>query len=392
MNAGCSGDVAERRRAERVAVGGVAGDLLAAEVLVRARAVERDVVHRRGNDLRDPDRRARWKSLNISFERPGDGVAPRRSRPCRRTAARRASLRSVERVPLAARVPVDRRVRERQRELELRDRAREHLERDRRRRGAPRERPRRTASGRRATAFEPAHHLGADGVVVAREREARDLGALGRRDERLGDEQVRLIRERLALRVPGRESPRCCRTGRPRATRSGRSTSGREERGVDAPSARAACSAARRGPGRRRRCCRSRSRSAACRRSRSSASGSRRSVLSPFSAGDRVEPEQPAGVGEPRVERPAEPRRQRRLDVAREAELLQTGCEGIVPPAARRPGARPTGPRSLRPRSRLTKIAPGGTTPSSAVPPGSHVKTLRSLERVADAVCRCSPR
>jgi hypothetical protein len=90
---------------------------------------------------------------------------------------------------LSACEPVDRRVRIRERELELGDRARELIKSDR---GAlahlwedpPKQPP---VLG---NSVESPYHLGANRIVVAGEVEAGYLGALRRRDERLRLQQM----------------------------------------------------------------------------------------------------------------------------------------------------------------------------------------------------------
>ena len=81
-------------------------------------------------DLRDAERRGISKSLNISFDCPA--TAWQRTQPAspkKRSAPRFSDPVIAARVP--AREPVDRRVGESQRELELRDRLAEHREVDR---------------------------------------------------------------------------------------------------------------------------------------------------------------------------------------------------------------------------------------------------------------------
>ena len=70
------------------------------------------------------------KSLNISFEAPATAWQATQPASPKKSSAPRFSA-SVSAVALAAREAVDRRVGERQRELELRDRRAEHLEGDR---------------------------------------------------------------------------------------------------------------------------------------------------------------------------------------------------------------------------------------------------------------------
>jgi hypothetical protein len=127
----------------------------------------------------------------------GHRVAPRATGPPEEE-ERAALLGAVERPARAARVAVDRCIHERERELELGYRAREHLKVDRR----PVADAWEDFAEELTVAGNGVHapsDLRTDRVVVSREGEARHLGALGRRDERLGDEQVRLVREPRAL-------------------------------------------------------------------------------------------------------------------------------------------------------------------------------------------------
>ena len=183
-------------------------------------------------------------------------------------------LRFGERFAVAARVAIDRRVSERQRELELGDRAREHLVLDRTA-AADRSKDRAEQPPVRRHPIQTARNLSPDRVVVADEREPGDLGALGRRNEGLRDEQVRLRRE-LSPSGGGRESQHCCRTRLRKARESASSTSTRGKTLYSEPSARGACCADRLAQAQRSRCCRSRSRSVDCRRNRSSENGNRR--------------------------------------------------------------------------------------------------------------------
>jgi len=125
-NAGARGEVSQRRCPEPVAVGRVAGDLLQAEVLVFPRAVKDHVAHpdaKYGAICGTPTTRF-LKSVNISLASPATAwhVA---HLALRKRAARLAS-RVGHGIALTACEPVDRRVRKRQRELELSDRESEH--------------------------------------------------------------------------------------------------------------------------------------------------------------------------------------------------------------------------------------------------------------------------
>src|SRR5262249_13758001 len=146
-----------------------------------------------------------WDGENVVPEIAEHLVRRSRDRMARDAAGRAEEeerallLLAGERVAPTARELVDRGIRERQGELELGDGLPEHVERDRPTspdlgKGLSEEPP---VCG---DGVQPPEHLRADRVVVAREVEARHLGALGGRDERLRGQQVRLVRERRALR------------------------------------------------------------------------------------------------------------------------------------------------------------------------------------------------
>src|SRR4051812_18900849 len=100
-------DVAKRRGAKRVPIGGVASHLLEAEVLVGARAIERDVADRR-RDLRNP----RYVLAEIA-EHLVRAARNGMTRDAIRRAEKEGSaplLYRRERVPIAARVAIDWRV------------------------------------------------------------------------------------------------------------------------------------------------------------------------------------------------------------------------------------------------------------------------------------------
>src|ERR1041384_1049739 len=111
-----------------------------------------------------------------------------------------------ERILLAARILVNRRVGKDQTELEFRNRLAEHVEVD----GCavldfPKDFPEEFAVG--GYSVQAAEHLGADGIIVARKTKARHLHPLGRRNKGLRVEQVRQVRQGQALR--GRKSKSC---------------------------------------------------------------------------------------------------------------------------------------------------------------------------------------
>src|SRR4029453_7354715 len=112
-----------------VSVGRVAGGVLATEVLIRVRPVK-DIVRHGRDELRYRDRVLLKVSEHL-VRGAGNGVALAAT-VLSEEEERATLLGVVERAGCAARVAIDRRVREGERELELGDRAREHLEVDQR--------------------------------------------------------------------------------------------------------------------------------------------------------------------------------------------------------------------------------------------------------------------
>ena len=165
------GDVAQWRGAKGIAVRRVTRDLFEPEVLVRARSVELHVADGR-HHLRHADHVLAEVTEHL-VRLPRDLVAPDApSRPEEEHGA--AFLGVTERVRLPTSIPVDRRVRVDLRELELGERLPDVLEADGRPVANVGEHLREQSAvvGRRA---EPPEHLGADGVVVAVECEARPV-------------------------------------------------------------------------------------------------------------------------------------------------------------------------------------------------------------------------
>src|SRR5205814_7227587 len=117
-------DVAERRRSERVAIRGPARHLLPAEVPVLRFPVEL-VVRYLGNELRHTDRVLAEVAEHL-VRAARDRMAADAARFAEEE-QRTALLASCHRTGFTARVPVDRRSRKSERELELGDRPREHV-------------------------------------------------------------------------------------------------------------------------------------------------------------------------------------------------------------------------------------------------------------------------
>jgi hypothetical protein len=125
---GLQRDIAQRRCPERVPVRRVPRRLFQPEILVQARTVEYHVAERRIDLRYAGDVLSEVTEHLVRFAR--HGVALDAAGPAEEQNGA-LFLRGCQRAVLAARVAVDRRVREDERELELRDRAGEVVERDR---------------------------------------------------------------------------------------------------------------------------------------------------------------------------------------------------------------------------------------------------------------------
>ena len=245
----------------------------------------------------------------------------------------------VERVLLTTRVAVDGRVRDGQGELELGDRSRHHLVGDGRSASHLREVPREElAIG--GCVVQPAHDLGADRVVVPDEGEPGRLGPLRGRDERLRVEQVGEVGEGRTLGVGEQEAA----TRVERVPGEGREPvvqhqAGEERRVEDHRRPALVPGSGAVGPDDAVRvdADRDRLRVTEAGRRRMAA----RACVVVVQPQDRVEPEHPARVGQVGIQGPAEPRRERRLDPAREAFLPESLAQRRVERASRRVAREP---------------------------------------------------
>ena len=102
-------------------------------------------------------------------------------------------------------------------------------------------------------------------------------------------------------------------------------------------------------------------------------------------AGDRVEPEQPADVRQPRVEWAAEPRGQRRLDPAGESEFLEALHELRVEPplVAAAEGTRREQDDGREEEARMPSLSPRIPRPTSPLQRVAVRGHRREVDRVA---------
>src|SRR5262245_25726115 len=182
-------DVAQRRRAELVAVFGVFGDLLQAEVFILPRPVEGHVTDQRC-DLGDAyyvlleiaEHLIYWSGHSVTLHTTGFAKEQQRA----------LFLLGRERILSATRELVDGRVRKYKSEFKLGNGFAKHVEVDWRaalnfRKDLAEEQP------ISRDHVEPSQYFSANGIVVAGKIKAGDFHSLGRRNERLCNQQVRQV-------------------------------------------------------------------------------------------------------------------------------------------------------------------------------------------------------